>query len=90
MKSLARSVIVTARFLELSGDDSVDPDFAVKALESIDHELRGIGEAERAALREALGELVEKEQAGPSGSAPRWEVIEFYQSFMENFGLEQE
>jgi hypothetical protein len=75
-------------FLELSGDDVVDPDSAVNALENIAHELGSIGDAERLALREVLGELIEEEQAGPSGSAPRREVIEFYQSFMENFGLE--
>jgi hypothetical protein len=83
-------VIEAALFLELSSDDLVDPDSAVRALESIAHELGSIGEAERAALREALDELIAEEQAGRNGSAPRQEVIEFYQSFFENFGLEEE
>jgi hypothetical protein len=90
VKSLARAVIVTALFLELSGDGDADLAFAVKALESIHHELVSIGETEKAALREVLGELIEEEQGGPGGSAPRQKVIEFYQSFMQDFGLEQE
>ena len=88
MKALARSVIETALFLELSGDDVVDPDSAVRALEGIAQELAGTGDAERLALREVLDELIGREQAGPGGSAPRPEVIEFYRSFMENFGLQ--
>jgi hypothetical protein len=90
MIALARSVIEAARFLELSSDDLVDPDAAGKALESIAHELGSIDESERGALREALDELIGDEQAGRDGSAPRTDVIEFYQSFMENFGLEEE
>jgi hypothetical protein len=89
MNALARSAIEAARFLELSGEDLVDPDFAVRALESIAHELASIDETEKTALREALDELIGEEEAGRDGSASRPEVIEFYQSFMENFGLEE-
>ena len=90
MIALARSVIEAARFFELSSDDLIDPDTAVEALESIAHELGSLDEAERTSLREALDELIGDEQAGRDGSAPRPEVIEFYESFMENFGLEEE
>jgi hypothetical protein len=90
MKALARSVIEAALSLELSGDDVVDPDSAVKALESIAHELQGMGDTERLALREALDELIEEERSRPSGSTSRAEVIEFYCTFMEKFGLESE
>ena len=88
MKGLARSVIKAAQFLEISGDDVVDPDSAVKSLESIAHELQGTGDTERFALREALDELAEEERSAASGSASRPEVIEFYRTFMENMGLE--
>jgi hypothetical protein len=79
-------VIEAALFLEVSGDDVVDPGSAVKALEGIAQELEGTGDAERLALREASEELIRRERAGPGGAAPRPEVIEFYSSFMENFG----
>jgi hypothetical protein len=90
MKALARSVIKATLFLEASGDDVVDPDAAVRALEGIAHELASTSEAERLALREVLDELIRAEQAGPSDSAPRAEAVAFYRSFMENFGLEGE
>ena len=88
MRALARSVIEAALFLELSGDDVVDPDSAVKALEGIAHELQGTDVTERLALRGALDELMEAEKSRPGGSAYRPEVVEFYRTFMGNFGLE--
>jgi hypothetical protein len=39
MKALARSVIEALLFLEMSGDDIVDPDSALRAMENIAHEL---------------------------------------------------
>ena len=89
MIALARSVIEAARFFELTSDDLVDPDTAVKALEGIAHELGRIDDAERSALRDALDELIGEELAGRDGSPPRQEVVEFYESFMENFSLEE-
>ena len=89
MIALARSVIEAARLLELSSDDLVDSDAAVRILESIALELNRIDDAERAALREALDELIGEELAGRDDSPPRQEVIEFYESFMENFSLEE-
>ncbi len=88
MNALARCVIEAALFLETSGDDVVDSDAAVRALESIAHELASTSEAERLALREALDELIRAEQSGPGGSAPRADAIAFYRSFLENFGLQ--
>ncbi len=88
MKALARSVIEAALFLETSGDEVVDPDAAVRALEGIAHELASSSKAERLALREVLDELIRAEQSGPGGSAPRADAIVFYRSFMENFGLQ--
>ncbi len=88
MKALARSVIEAALLIESSGDDVIAPDAAVRALEGIAHELASTSDAERLALREALDELIRAEQAGTGGSAHRAEVVAFYRSFMENFGLE--
>jgi hypothetical protein len=89
MIALARSVIEAARFLELSSDDLIDPDAAVKILESIALELVRSDDAERTALREALDELIGEELAGREGCPSRQEVVDFYESFMENFGLEE-
>jgi hypothetical protein len=88
MSALARSVIEAALFLESSGDDVVDPDSAVKALETIAHELQGTGDTERLARREALDEWIEEDRSRASGSASRPEVIEFYRTSMEDMGLE--
>jgi hypothetical protein len=89
MIALARSVIEAARLLELSSDDLIDPDAAVRILEGIALELDRTDDAERTALREALDELIGEEIAGRDGSPPRQEVVGFYESFMENFSLEE-
>jgi hypothetical protein len=89
MIALARSVIEAARLLELSCDDLVDSDAAVAILEWIALELSRIDDAERAALREAVDELIAEELAGRDGAAPRQEVVDFYESFMETFGLDE-
>jgi hypothetical protein len=88
MKALARSVIEAVLILQVAGDDVLSPDSAVRVLESIAHELAGASDDEGNALRTVLGELIEEELAGPYGSTPRPEVVEFYRSFMENLGLE--
>ena len=90
MNALARSVIEAALFLELSGDDVVDPDSAVKAMESIAYELSHSSDAERIALREAVDELIDLERGVSPPRTPRPEVIEFLKSFMESVGLEGE
>jgi hypothetical protein len=86
MTAMARSVIAAVAFFELSGDDVVDPDSAVRAMENIAHELQGVNAAERSVLREALGALVVEEQ---SAAAPRQAVIALYKDFMEHCGLEE-
>ena len=64
MKTLAKALIQTAAFLELSGDDTVNPDDAVKALEDIAHTLQSASPEELAAVRDALRELTAEERAG--------------------------
>ena len=54
MKTLAKALIRTAAFLELSGDDTINPDDAVRALEGIAHTLQSASPEELAAVRDAL------------------------------------
>jgi hypothetical protein len=75
-------------FLELSNEDEVDPDSAVRALEDIAGELKFASDDEKLAIREALDELISEERAGPSGLPTRSEVLRFYEHFMEYIGIE--
>lgn len=90
MRTLARSVIFLCLFLELSTDDEVDPDSAMKALEDIAGELKTASDDEKSAIRKALDELISEEQAGPIGLPTRSEVLRFYEHFMEYIGIESE
>lgn len=53
MKHLCRAIIWNACFLELSGDDVIDPDSAVKALEDIASSLQQATDEEKAAFIDA-------------------------------------
>jgi hypothetical protein len=83
MKTLAKALINAAAFLELSSDDVVNPDGAVKALESIAYTLHSASPEEISVIREALHEMTEVERAG----AARADVLEFYEQFLENCGV---
>jgi hypothetical protein len=60
MKSLCRAIIWSARFLEMSEDDIVDPHSAVKALEDIATALLGATEEER---RTFAGYVLKKQRS---------------------------
>jgi hypothetical protein len=83
MKTLAKALIQTAAFLELSRDDAVSPDDAVRALEDIAHTLQSASPEELAAVRDALQELAAEERAGFA----RADVLRFYEHFFESIGL---
>jgi hypothetical protein len=79
MKALARAILETAAFLDLSDDSSVNEDDAVRALEAMAAALESATPQEKAALREAAKEL-----------AKQWTGRErtFYATFMSAMGLE--
>ena len=79
MKALATALIDVMAFLELSDDDVVEPDSAVKVLESVGATLEECTVEERAALQEALAQARRAEENRLS----RPEVLEFYDTFME-------
>ena len=83
MRHVARALVSTAAFLELSGDDVLDPDSAVKAMEQIAHDLSALDTAEYSVLAGVCSELAdEARSAGPAFRSH----VEFCESFMENFG----
>jgi hypothetical protein len=83
---LARALVRTAAFLELAGDEEVDPHVAARALEEIGLLLDDCTpEEKQALLDEAAAEraAAERDRAGP-------EVTAFYARFGEAFGLKHE
>ena len=86
MKNLAEALVAAVAFLELSDDNTVDPDDAIRALESIGAVLQNASTDEVVALGRAAAE----EGARQSASGANDEVKEFYDSFLENFGLTAE
>ena len=79
MTAMARALLATAAFLELSDDSSVNEDDAVRALESMAAELDSATAKEKAALREAAKQLA-NESTGPERT--------FYATFTSAMGLE--
>jgi hypothetical protein len=86
MKSLARALITAVAFLELSSDEVVDADAAVEVLEQIGQDLSRCSDDEKAALKKILSRLHAEEQLNES----RPEVLEFFETFLASFGLEDE
>lgn len=80
MKSLAQALVEAVAFLELSGDEVVDPDSAVQAIESISHSLRNASEQERQALLDYCRSEAQK-------LATDQKRRDFYQQFGEAMGL---
>jgi hypothetical protein len=60
MKSLCRAIIWSACFLEMSEDDIVDPDAAVKALEDMASTLQAATKEEKAAFVSACTEEADR------------------------------
>jgi hypothetical protein len=66
MKNLCQAIIWSACFLELSTDDVVDPDSAVKALEDIASALQAATEEEKQAFRRECSEEASRLEKNPS------------------------
>ena len=79
MEHIARAFLSVAAFIELSGDDVVDPDSACNALEEIAVQLQRCTEDEIALLRKVLAEF--------STSATNESEREFFKGFLGNFGI---
>ena len=85
MKKLCEIIILNACFLELSEDDIVDPDSAVKALEDMAYSLQRATDDEKAAFLKACeSESARLEQENPEYS----KTIEFIRRLPTSMGLE--
>ncbi len=85
MKSLARALVESAAFIELSADDVIDPNSAVRALEYVVYALKDASADEKRALVAYC-----REQAAAIATMPMprdEERRQFYLNFEENFGL---
>jgi len=85
MKSLAKALVESAAFLELSGDELIDPYSAVQALESISHSLQDASDEEKCALIDYCREQDSRlsDTRGSQDERRR----DFYRGFGEAFGL---
>jgi hypothetical protein len=86
MKHLARALVNVVAFLELSDDSVVDPDAAVEVLDEVSRVLSRCSPEERRALKVTLGRMHATEQLNDN----RPEVLEFFESFLAAFGLEED
>lgn len=86
MQHLAKAIVEALAFLELSGEDTVDPEAAVRTMEVIAATLQGATQEERdAIIAAALSEL----NAQSANDAPE-EVLDFYEHLAADLGLEEE
>ena len=86
MKALARALINAAAYLELADESQVNPDFALQALEEIGFNLSHCTAEEKQALREVLADM----QAAEMDNQTRPEMLEFLDTFLASFGLDDE
>ena len=86
MKHLARALVDALAFLELSGDDVIDPDTAVKAMEMISATLQDASDEEVDALAQAAMDALNAQSANDATE----EVLDFYENLLVDLGLEEE
>lgn len=79
---LLAAVLHLMAFLELSGDDAVDPDWAVETMEHVGHYLAQLTDAQVAAIQEQVGRVVEHARKKKWGR----KVVQFLNEFLENVG----
>lgn len=86
MDALAKAVVDAFAFLELSDEETIDPDSAMEAMEMLTADLQQCTDAEKAALKKALDAEYKAQKAGKTSK----KVLQFYKNFFANYGLEEE
>lgn len=86
MKALARAVVNAVVYLDLSGEEGLNGETALQALEEISYNLSYCTEDEKKALTEVLTEMREAEIE----NGPRPDVIELLDNFLASIGLDEE
>ena len=86
MENLCRVIIWSASFLEHSGDDIIDPDSAVKALEDMAFQIQRASDEEKTAFIETCqteaARLEQEQTPGFSGTA------DYIRGLPESMGIE--
>jgi hypothetical protein len=88
MKSLAQVVVESAAFLELSGDEAIDPDAAVQAQEAIVSSLSEASDEEKRALLAYCRECAARLSTSLTQSDMKRR--DFYLGFGDAFGITDE
>ncbi len=88
MKSLAQAVVESAAFLELSGDEAIDPDAAVQAQEAIVSSLSEASDEEKKALLAYCRESAARLSSLHAQSDMKRR--DFYLGFGDAFGITDE
>jgi hypothetical protein len=83
---LVAALLHVVAFLELSGDQAVDPDWAVEAMEHVAHYLRQLSAERVEALREQVERVADHARKEKWGT----DAVEFFVKFLENFGIVEE
>ncbi len=84
MRNIARALLQAAAFIELAGEPPLSQDDCVKALESIAANLQDATAEECLVLASVSAELAQEHRnAGPAYAG----AADFYESFMESFGI---
>ena len=80
MKTLAKTIINLAAFLELSSEDEIDPDTSIKALEQMMSDLANATDGEKEILKAVMRqEIIEiGEERSPEQAAK----VEFYSTLL--------
>lgn len=73
-------------FLELSGDDTVDPDWAVEAIEHVAFYFNQLTPQAKASLGEQVARIAAHAKKKKWGKA----TVEFFSEFIDNFGTDEE
>ncbi len=80
---LFAGLLHTTSFLELSGDDTVDEDGAVEALEHVGLYFQSLPAAQLQSLQEQVQRVAEHARKKKWGEP----AVEFFAEFFENFGI---
>ena len=84
MRNVARALLYTAAFLELSDEETIQLDASAQALEQIAASLNAATPEESALLKSVAAQLAQESRAAGPAFA---HTITFYETFMENFGV---
>ena len=88
MINLAKAILHLASSIELSSDDCINSDFAVKLLEQLSYDLNSATAGEVAILKASIREYIV--EVGDDRNSQQQEIINFYLDFMENIGINNE